>query len=187
MSEQYNQVDLHIGTDAQFETNKASLPVGAIWGSTDGIKMNDLDSALQQKIDGQFELIEDITLSEDTNTIDRTWTTGYSKVFVVIEQSTTQTSANSVQVYPNNYTTWGCASSFQVLNEKSFGRYMFKIENGLFYNWFAKSKLSTDIKGIDTRNIYTFNVSSITRITINAYSGADISSGTNIKIYGVRA
>ena len=51
MSE-YTQVDLHIGTEAQFETKKANLSEGVIVGLTDPIHENELDSALQTKIDG---------------------------------------------------------------------------------------------------------------------------------------
>lgn len=51
MSE-YNQVDLQIGNEAQFETKKADLSEGVIVGLTDPIHENELDSALQTKIDG---------------------------------------------------------------------------------------------------------------------------------------
>lgn len=50
MSE-YTQVDLQIGTEAQFETKKADLSEGVIVGLTDPIHENELDSALQTKID----------------------------------------------------------------------------------------------------------------------------------------
>lgn len=51
MSE-FNQVDLQIGTEAQFETKKADLSEGILVGLTDPIHENELDSALQTKIDG---------------------------------------------------------------------------------------------------------------------------------------
>ena len=51
MSE-YTQVDLQIGTEEQFETKKANLSEGVIVGLTDPIHENDLDSALQTKLDG---------------------------------------------------------------------------------------------------------------------------------------
>lgn len=51
MSE-YIQVDLQIGTEAQFETKKADLSEGILVGLTDPIHENELDSALQTKIDG---------------------------------------------------------------------------------------------------------------------------------------
>ena len=51
MSE-YTQVDLQIGTEAQFETKKANLSEGVIVGLTDPIHENELDSSLQTKIDG---------------------------------------------------------------------------------------------------------------------------------------
>lgn len=51
MSE-FNQVDLQIGTEAQFETKKADLSEGVLVGLTDPIHENELDSALQTKIDG---------------------------------------------------------------------------------------------------------------------------------------
>lgn len=49
MSE-FTQVDLQIGTEAQFETKKANLSEGVIVGLTDPIHENDLDSALQTKL-----------------------------------------------------------------------------------------------------------------------------------------
>ena len=51
MSE-YTQVDLQIGTEAQFETKKSNLSEGVIVGLTDPIHENELDSDLQTKIDG---------------------------------------------------------------------------------------------------------------------------------------
>ena len=51
MSE-YKQVDLQIGTEAQFETKKATLPEGVLVGLTDPIHENELDSALQTKLNG---------------------------------------------------------------------------------------------------------------------------------------
>ena len=51
MSE-YKQVDLQIGTEAQFETKKATLPEGTLVGLTDPIHENELDSALQTKLNG---------------------------------------------------------------------------------------------------------------------------------------
>lgn len=52
MSE-YTQVDLQIGTEAQFETKKATLPEGVLVGLTDPIHENELDSALQTKLNGK--------------------------------------------------------------------------------------------------------------------------------------
>lgn len=49
---EYTQVDLQIGTEAQFETKKANLSEGVLVGLTDPIHENELDSALQTKIDG---------------------------------------------------------------------------------------------------------------------------------------
>ena len=51
MSE-FNQVDLQIGTEEQFETKKADLSEGVLVGLTDPIHESELDSALQTKIDG---------------------------------------------------------------------------------------------------------------------------------------
>lgn len=45
------QVDLQIGTEAQFETKKETLPVGTIVGLTDPIHEEELDSDLQTAID----------------------------------------------------------------------------------------------------------------------------------------
>ena len=48
---EYSKVDLRVGTDAQFQANLASLPVGAIWGSTDSkVVEDDLSDELKTKI-----------------------------------------------------------------------------------------------------------------------------------------
>lgn len=48
---EYSKVDLRVGTDAQFQDNLDSLPVGAIWGSTDSkVTEDDLSDALKTKI-----------------------------------------------------------------------------------------------------------------------------------------
>lgn len=48
---EYKQVDLQIGTEAQFESKKETLPVGTIVGITDPIHKSELDSDLQTLID----------------------------------------------------------------------------------------------------------------------------------------
>lgn len=48
---EYKQVDLQIGTEAQFESKKETLPIGTIVGITDPIHKSDLDSDLQVSID----------------------------------------------------------------------------------------------------------------------------------------
>lgn len=48
---EYKQVDLQIGTEAQFESKKENLPIGTIVGITDPIHKSDLDSDLQVSID----------------------------------------------------------------------------------------------------------------------------------------
>ena len=48
---EFTQIDLQIGTEEQFETKKANLSEGVIVGLTDPIHENELDSALQTKLD----------------------------------------------------------------------------------------------------------------------------------------
>lgn len=48
---EYKQVDLQIGTEAQFESKKETLPIGTIVGITDPIHKSELDSSLQTSID----------------------------------------------------------------------------------------------------------------------------------------
>ena len=48
---EYKQVDLQIGTEAQFESKKENLPIGTIVGITDPIHKSELDSDLQVLID----------------------------------------------------------------------------------------------------------------------------------------
>ena len=48
---EYKQVDLQIGTEAQFESKKETLSIGTIVGITDPIHKSELDSSLQTSID----------------------------------------------------------------------------------------------------------------------------------------
>lgn len=69
MSE-YTQVDLQIGTEAQFETKKATLSEGTIVGLTDPIHENELDSALQTKLNNKVDKITGKGLSTNDFTND---------------------------------------------------------------------------------------------------------------------
>ena len=51
---EYKQVDLQIGTEAQFESKKETLPVGTFVGITDPIHKSELDSDLQTLINGKL-------------------------------------------------------------------------------------------------------------------------------------
>lgn len=53
---EYKQVDLQIGTEAQYETKKETLPIGTLVGITDPIHETELDSDLQTKINGILSL-----------------------------------------------------------------------------------------------------------------------------------
>lgn len=48
---EYKQVNLQIGTEAQFESKKETLPVGTFVGITDPIHKSELDNDLQTSID----------------------------------------------------------------------------------------------------------------------------------------
>ena len=69
MSE-FTQVDLQIGTEAQFETKKATLSEGTIVGLTDPIHENELDSALQTKLNNKVDKITGKGLSTNDFTND---------------------------------------------------------------------------------------------------------------------
>lgn len=69
MSE-FTQVDLQIGTEAQFETKKATLPEGVLVGLTDPIHENELDSALQTKLNNKVDKITGKGLSTNDFTND---------------------------------------------------------------------------------------------------------------------
>ena len=47
---EYKQIDLQIGTEAQFESKKETLPIGTFVGITDPIHKSELDSDLQASI-----------------------------------------------------------------------------------------------------------------------------------------
>jgi len=70
MSE-FTQIDLQIGTEAQFETKKANLSEGVFVGLTDPIHENELDSALQTKIDGIKKVYQHRILIEGTDNSSR--------------------------------------------------------------------------------------------------------------------
>ena len=70
MSE-FNQVDLQIGNEAQFETKKADLSEGVLVGLTDPIHESELDSALQTKIDGIKKVYQHSILIEGTDNVQR--------------------------------------------------------------------------------------------------------------------
>ena len=76
---EYKQVDLQIGTEAQFESKKAALPIGTIVGITDPIHKSELDSSLQTSIDS----ITRIYKHEIT-------TTDLQRTLVVINNSSTK-------------------------------------------------------------------------------------------------
>ena len=59
MSE-FNQVDLQIGTEEQFETKKANLSEGALVGLTDPIHENELDSSLQTKLNSGVKIYKHV-------------------------------------------------------------------------------------------------------------------------------
>ena len=70
MSE-YTQVDLQIGTEEQFETKKSDLSEGTLVGLTDPIHENELDSALQTKLNSGAKIYKHTlsipcSMSEDT-------------------------------------------------------------------------------------------------------------------------
>ncbi len=73
MSE-YKQVDLQIGTEAQFETKKTDLSEGVIVGLTDPIHENELDGDLQAKLNSGVKIYKHAIsipciLGSDTNNI----------------------------------------------------------------------------------------------------------------------
>lgn len=51
---EYKQIDLQIGTEAQFESKKETLPVGTFVGIIDPIHKSELDSDLQTLVDGKL-------------------------------------------------------------------------------------------------------------------------------------
>lgn len=51
---EYKQIDLQIGTEAQFESKKETLPIGTFVGITDPIHKSELDSDLQTLVDGKL-------------------------------------------------------------------------------------------------------------------------------------
>ena len=57
-TQEYSKLDLRVGTDAQFQENLASLPVGSIWCSTDKVTEEDLSDDLRTKINSGAPALE---------------------------------------------------------------------------------------------------------------------------------
>ena len=79
---EYKQVDLQIGTEAQFENKKETLPIGTIVGITDPIHKSELDSDLQTSIDSIANKLNKPTTPTETSvvTLTSTGTVGTKKL-----------------------------------------------------------------------------------------------------------
>ena len=80
---EYKQVDLQIGTEAQFESKKETLSVGTIVGITDPIHKSELDSSLQTSIDSipyKLDKPSDNPTEDSVITLTSTGTVGTKKL-----------------------------------------------------------------------------------------------------------
>ena len=64
---EYKQVDLQIGTEAQFESKKETLPIGTFVGITDPIHKSELDSNLQASINSIANKLDKNIIIPTTN------------------------------------------------------------------------------------------------------------------------
>ena len=91
---EYKQVDLQIGTEAQFETKKAELPVGTIVGITDPIHEEELDSDLQTAINSISNKLDKPSgnPTEDSLVkVSSTGSTSYKKLSELVNTTDNQT------------------------------------------------------------------------------------------------
>lgn len=91
---EYKQVDLQIGTEAQFETKKETLPVGTIVGITDPIHKSELDSDLQVSIDIIADKLDKPSGNPTEDSLVKVSSTGSTSYFALstlVDLSTEQT------------------------------------------------------------------------------------------------
>lgn len=91
---EYKQVDLQIGTEAQFESKKENLPIGTIVGITDPIHKSDLDSDLQVSIDSIADKLDKPSgnPTEDSFVkVSSTGSTSYQSLATLVDLASNQT------------------------------------------------------------------------------------------------
>lgn len=90
---EYKQVDLQIGTEAQFESKKETLPIGTIVGITDPINKGDLDSDLQTSIDSISDKLDKPSgnpIEDSFVKVSSTGSTSYQSLSTLVDLSSNQ-------------------------------------------------------------------------------------------------
>lgn len=159
----------------------------------------DTDAATKKYVDEHaggaeksFELIEEITLSAETNVIDKTaepngTAYNFKEMYIYVENTATASSTtnipftvrcgNAIAVNQNSITSLGAA------NNKC--KIYLGIKNGVFDSWYTYDSDRYNYGTPRRFNEMVIPTGNITRITIGAPT-SHILAGTKISIYGLR-
>lgn len=111
---EYKQVDLQIGTEAQFESKKETLSVGTIVGITDPINKTDLDSDLLTSIDSIDDKLDKPAgnPTEDSFVkVSSTGSTSYQSLSTLVDVSSNQV-VTGQKTFNNLYVNFLTASTY---------------------------------------------------------------------------
>lgn len=162
------------------------------------ISKGTLENVLNERLkEPQFELIEEITLTEDVAQIERSAEPNgtpynFKKVIVYTENNNGIDSIQNTKMYINGLVNYGIYARVKNRADRTFSRTELFVENGMFD---ANSRYSTTINvgsggAANEYRIgrgYEFITDSINKLTFQQDSTVPIPSGTTIKIYGIRA
>lgn len=126
---EYKQIDLQIGTEAQFESKKETLPVGTFVGITDPIHKSELDSDLQTSIDSIANKLDKPSSNPTEDSVVKVSSTGtvsYEKITKLYAYTLTVTVDTGTESESNYVIT-----ILSTLEEFTFGQYADKYGNSV--------------------------------------------------------
>ena len=174
---------------SQYELPTASQTVKGGVKVGPGLEM--IGEAMGVKPEGEYELIETITTSEEVSTI-KLQLSGYDKIWVyAIIPKDTQTSTGLVTI--NNAAMIYAGTMVDTTNNKQLSA-QFARQNGRVYvgnygfsNADASALMRPDAILPYPRAITGYDVESINAVDIRLLSGATFLTGTTMEVWGVRA
>lgn len=126
---EYKQIDLQIGTEAQFESKKETLPVGTFVGITDPIHKSELDSDLQTSVDNipnKLDKPSGNPTEDSVVKVSSTGTVSYEKITKLYAYTLTVTVDTGTESESNYVIT-----VLSTLEEFTFGQYADKYGNSV--------------------------------------------------------
>lgn len=126
---EYKQIDLQIGTEAQFESKKETLPIGTFVGITDPIHKSELDSDLQTSIDSIANKLDKPSGNPTEDSVVKVSSTGtvsYEKITKLYAYTLTATVDTGTESESNYVIT-----VFSTLEEFTFRQYADKYGNSV--------------------------------------------------------